>query len=195
MPSWLSTVQAALSSWNPYYTERVPIERRLRLPQVLRSQNFTRELRVNTRCKEVSSLSDAWLRGRNWGKSFSNPESLKAGLLASMCFPTVDHGQLNVCSDVLNWMLHYDRELSRVEGIAEVTLSIETTSGVLLSDDYLSAQLDDGFPGRLCRCVHFFFIPIRTRRLHYFCYLLGSCGHLPTFTINFILSNSLSFEM
>lgn len=82
---------------------------RIRLPDLILHCPF--ELRINPRCRQASLASDKWLHeGRSAidGNLLDVDGDVKAGLLAAMCYPTVDYGQLRVCCDFLNLLAHFD---------------------------------------------------------------------------------------
>lgn len=133
MALWLSGIRRALS-WNPYFSERSSRSlRSLKLPDLFAplGEGASSEFEINPHCKKVTDASDAWFREQCQlsTASTSSPTSstsshekdnthcedgidLKAGLLAAICFPAVDFGQLRLCADFLNWMLHFEYQLA-----------------------------------------------------------------------------------
>ena len=128
-------------SWSPMPNVQVRTQstiRRIKVPDILGAfPERLSDFEVNPHCAWVTDKSNEWGRrfdlltssSRNGedgvasssqehrGQSQTSEKSRnipdpKAGLLASLCFPTVNATQLQICADVLNWMLLMQVRLS-----------------------------------------------------------------------------------
>lgn len=88
---------------------------RAQLPNLLLHCPF--ELRINQYCRQVSLASKKWMEDSKTASGISRGEQngLNAGLLAAMCYPTVDYGQLRVCSDFITWLFYLRDAMDEVD--------------------------------------------------------------------------------
>lgn len=147
MALWFSGIRRALS-WNPYFSERsARSTRSLKLPDLFAplGEGASSEFEINRHCKKVTDASEAWFREQcqlSVASTSSEKEEvqdsidLKAGLLAAICFPAVDFGQLRLCADFLNWMLHFEYQLAFLDTAAARKLVQESLQ---LSEDPTSS--------------------------------------------------------
>jgi len=91
---------------------------RFHIPAFLAQCPF--DLRISQYCRQNSIASESWLHDHESCNDSDNDtdkrlgtllRSSKAGLLASMCYPTADFGQLRVCCDFIN-LLFYLKSLA-----------------------------------------------------------------------------------
>jgi hypothetical protein len=85
---------------------------------------------MNRHHKQATAESKRWLfRGDNLNqKSRKAIHELKAGQLASMCYPDAGYPQLRVCCDFLNYLFHLDNlsddmDKAGTKNIANVVLN------------------------------------------------------------------------
>ena len=71
---------------------------------------FPYPLRVNRHGQRTSEESKQWLLSgcKLSKKRRAAFDGLKGGLLAAMCYPLVDHEQLRVCCDFINYLFNLD---------------------------------------------------------------------------------------
>lgn len=169
MALWFSGIRRALS-WNPYFSERsARSTRSLKLPDLFAplGEGASSEFEINRHCKKVTDASEAWFREQcqlNAASTSSEKEEtqvqdsidLKAGLLAAICFPAVDFGQLRLCADFLNWMLHFEYQLAFLDTAAARKLVQESLQ---LSEDPTSS-VGEGTGRALKRSVSFSAFPL-----------------------------------
>lgn len=171
MALWFSGIRRALS-WNPYFSERsARSTRSLKLPDLFAplGEGASSEFEINRHCKKVTDASEAWFREQcqlSAASTSSEKEEtqvqdsidLKAGLLAAICFPAVDFGQLRLCADFLNWMLHFEYQLAFLDTAAARKLVQESLQ---LSEDPTSS-VGEGTGRALKRSVSFSAFPLRS---------------------------------
>lgn len=169
MALWFSGIRRALS-WNPYFSERsARSTRSLKLPDLFAplGEGASSEFEINRHCKKVTDASEAWFREQcqlSAASTSSEKEEtqvqdsidLKAGLLAAICFPAVDFGQLRLCADFLNWMLHFEYQLAFLDTAAARKLVKESLQ---LSEDPTSSA-GEGTGRALKRSVSFSAFPL-----------------------------------
>ena len=120
------------------------------LPNTLCQSPF--DLRVSPYYWEVSIASQRWLDHSQCPKGEGRADivRLKAGLLASMCYPTVDRGQLRVCSDFVNFLFY----IKSLANIADVETVSELADIVLNTLCEPQRPTDNNLSYTARKCVH-----------------------------------------